>query len=170
MPLDESGNITNDRRIVAALPTLTTLVDSGAALIVMSHLGQPEGDPGQPDFRLKNKKLTMNRVAERLRQHLGRPVAKVDEVVGPTVTAAAQALKPGGVLLLENLRFHPGGEEQVMPNSPGNLPAWPTCTSNDAFGTCHRSDSSMLAVPTAMAKGKPSCRWPPCRQGIADPR
>src|SRR5262249_49842452 len=108
VPLDESGAITNDRRIAGALPTLRTLLDRGAAVIVMSHLGQPEGDPTATDFRRKNSRLTMNRVAERLRQHLARAVHKVDQVVGPEVTAAARALKPGEVLLLENLRFHPG--------------------------------------------------------------
>src|SRR5437588_9260296 len=108
VPLDEQGNISNDRRIVAALPTLRTLLDRGASLIVMSHLGQPEGDPSAPDFRQKNQRLTMDRVAGRLRERLGRPVVKIDEVVGPAATAAAQRLQPGEVLLLENLRFHPG--------------------------------------------------------------
>src|SRR5580692_8788758 len=81
VPLDEAGNITNDRRIVGALPTLRTLLDAGAALIVMSHLGQPEGDPAASDFRSKNRRLSMDRVAERLRERLGRPVVvKVNEV------------------------------------------------------------------------------------------
>ncbi len=95
VPLDESGNITNDRRIVGALPTLRALLDRGAALIVMSHLGQPEGDPAAPDFRQKNARLTMDRVAVRLRERLGRPVVKVNEVVGPEVSAAAAKLQPG---------------------------------------------------------------------------
>src|SRR6202043_2296652 len=80
VPLDKAGNVTNDRRIRAALPTLKTLLDCGAALVVMSHLG--------------------------------RPTRKVDEVVGPQATAAAQALKPGDVLVLENLRFHPGEQQK----------------------------------------------------------
>jgi phosphoglycerate kinase len=153
VPLDESGAITNDRRIVAALPTLKTLLDAGAALIVMSHLGQPEGDPGAPDFRQKNKRLTMDHVAERFRQKLGRPVTKVDEVVGPKVAAAAQALKPGEVLLLENLRFH-AGEKSKDPEFARQLASLADVYVNDAFGTCHRSDASMLAVPAAM-KGRP---------------
>ena len=98
----KSGDITNDRRIRAALPTLKTLLDAGAALIVMSHLGRPKGDP-KNDAPFK-----MDHVAARLRELLGKPVKKVDEVVGPAATAAAQALKPGEVLVLENLRFHPG--------------------------------------------------------------
>src|SRR5579884_3445122 len=89
VPLDESGHITNDRRI-------------RAALLVMSHLGRPKGDPK------KDAPFRMDRVAARLGELLGRPVRKAgDEVVGPKVTAAAQALKAGDVLLLENLRFDP---------------------------------------------------------------
>jgi phosphoglycerate kinase len=153
VPLDESGAITNDRRIVGALPTLRTLLDRGAAVIVMSHLGQPEGDPTAPDSRRKNSRLTMDRVVERLRQHLGRAVHKVDQVVGPEVTAAAQALKPGEVLLLENLRFHPG-EKSKDPAFAQQLASLADAYVNDAFGTCHRSDASMVAVPAAM-KGKP---------------
>jgi phosphoglycerate kinase len=153
VPLDHAGNITNDRRIVGALLTLRALLDRGAALVVMSHLGQPEGDPNSPDFRQKNSRLTMDRVAERLRQHLGKPVHKVDAVVGPAVTAAASALKPGEVLLLENLRFHPG-EKSKDPGFAQQLANLVDVYVNDAFGTCHRSDASMLAVPAAM-KGKP---------------
>jgi phosphoglycerate kinase len=153
VPLDEQGNISNDRRIVAAPPTLRTLLDGGAALIVMSHLGQPEGDPTAPDFRLKNARLTMDRVAARLRERLGRPVIKANEVVGPAVSAAAAKLQPGEVLLLENLRFHPGekSKDLAFAQALGDLA---DVYVNDAFGTCHRSDASMVAVPRAM-KGKP---------------
>jgi phosphoglycerate kinase len=153
VPSDEQGNISNDRRIVAALPTLRTLLDRGASLIVMSHLGQPEGDPSSPEFRQKNQRLTMDRVAARLRERLGRPVTKVDEVVGPAVTAAAQKLQSGEVLLLENLRFNPG-EKSKDAGFAGALGALADVYVNDAFGTCHRSDASMVAVPHAM-KGKP---------------
>jgi phosphoglycerate kinase len=153
VPMDEQGNISNDRRIVAALPTLRTLLDAGAAVIVMSHLGQPEGDPTAADFRQKNTRLTMDRVAARLRERLGRPVTKVDGVVGPTVSAAAARLQPGEVLLLENLRFHPG-EKSKDPAFAAELAGLADAYVNDAFGTCHRSDASMVAVPHA-AKGKP---------------
>ena len=153
VPLDEQGNISNDRRIVGALPTLRHLLDAGAALIVMSHLGQPEGDPSGPDFRQKNARLTMDRVAERLRERLGRPVLKVDEVVGPRVAAAAAKLQPGEVLLLENLRFHPGEKSKDAAFAQA-LAGLADVYVNDAFGTCHRSDASMVAVPHA-ARGKP---------------
>src|SRR5216684_4050016 len=76
VPQDEAGNITNDRRIRAALPTIRHVLDAGASAIVMSHLGRPKGDPK------KDAPFTMDRVAERLRELLGRPVHKVDEVVG----------------------------------------------------------------------------------------
>lgn len=153
VPMDAQGNITNDRRIVGALPTLRALLDGGAALIVMSHLGQPEGDPLAVDFRQKNARLTMDRVAERLRQKLGRTVVKVDEVVGSSVTTAAGKLQSGEVLLLENLRFHPGekSKDATFSQALGSLA---DVYVNDAFGTCHRSDASMVAVPASM-KGKP---------------
>jgi phosphoglycerate kinase len=149
VPQDATGAITNDRRIRAALPTLRTVLDAGASAVVMSHLGRPKGDPA------KDKLYKMDRVAERLSQLLGRPVKKVpgDEVVGPAVSAAAQALKPGEVLLLENLRFHPG-EQKGDPAFAAQLAALGDVYVNDAFGTCHRGDASMLAVPAAM-RGKP---------------
>jgi phosphoglycerate kinase len=147
VPLDAAGNVTNDRRIRAALPTLRALLDAGAGAIVMSHLGRPKGDPK------KDAAFRMDRVAERLRQLLGRPVHKVDEVVGPAVTAAARALQPGEVLLLENLRFHPG-EQAGDPAFARELAGLGDAYVNDAFGTCHRDDASMVAVPAAM-KGKP---------------
>src|SRR5215475_12577006 len=82
--LDASGNITNDRRIRAALPTLRKILDAGASAIVMSHLGRPKGDPK------KDAPFRMDRAAARLGELLGRPVKKVDEVVGPQVAAAAK--------------------------------------------------------------------------------
>jgi len=147
VPLDAEGKITNDRRIRAALPTLRTLIDGGAALIVMSHLGRPKGDPK------KDAPFRMNNAATRLGELLGKPVAKSDEVVGPKTTAAVQALKPGEVLVLENLRFHPG-EQAGDEGFARQLTALGDAYVNDAFGTCHRKDASMYAVPNAMA-GKP---------------
>jgi phosphoglycerate kinase len=147
VPLDAAGNVTNDRRIRAALPTIRSVLDAGASAVVMSHLGRPKGDPK------KDAVYRTDRVAERLRDLLGRPVHKVDEVVGPKATAAAQALKPGEVLVLENLRFHPG-EQAGDAAFARQLAALADVYVNDAFGTCHRADASMVAVPAAMA-GKP---------------
>ncbi len=147
VPLKPDGTITNDRRIQAALPTIRYVLDAGGSAIVMSHLGRPKGDPK------KDAPFTMDRVAQRLRELLGRPVAKVNEVAGPQVEAAVRALKPGEVLVLENLRFHPGeqaGDEAFA----RQLAALGDVYVNDAFGTCHRGDASMVAVPRAMV-GKP---------------
>src|SRR5262245_28630364 len=105
VPLDDEGNISNDHRIRRALPRIRPVLRAGASTIVMSHLGRPKGDPK------KDAIFKMDRVAERLRELLGKPVHKVDEVIGPAVQSAAQALKPGEVLLLENLRFHPGEQK-----------------------------------------------------------
>jgi phosphoglycerate kinase len=147
VPLDAAGNISNDRRIRAAVPTIQKLLNGGSAVIVMSHLGRPKGDPK------KDAPFKMDRVALRLRELLGKPVHKTNDVVGPTVEAAAKALKPGEVLVLENLRFHPG--EQAGDRAfAQQLAALADAYVNDAFGTCHREDASMAAVPAAMA-GKP---------------
>jgi phosphoglycerate kinase len=149
VPLDGDGNITNDRRIRGALPTIQRLLDGGAAVIVMSHLGRPKGEGDAK----KNAAGRMDRVADRLRQLLGKPVTKVNEVVGLTVDAAARTLKPGEVLVIENLRFHPG-EQTGDKGFAEQLARLADIYVNDAFGTCHRSDASMVAVPAAM-KGKP---------------
>jgi phosphoglycerate kinase len=146
VPLDPAGNITNDCRIRAALPTLKKLLDTGAAVVVMSHLGRPKGDPK------KDAPFRMNNAAARLQELLGRPVRKVDEVIGLAATAAVGALKPGDVLVLENLRFHPG-EQAGDPSFAAQLASLGDAYVNDAFGTCHRKDASMVAVPAAM-KGK----------------
>jgi phosphoglycerate kinase len=113
----------------------------------MSHLGRPKADPQ------KDAPFRMDRVAKRLYELLRKPVRKMFEVVGPTVTAAAKELMPGEVLVLENLRFHPG-EQKGDAEFAGQIAALGDVYVNDAFGTCHRSDASMVAVPAAMA-GKP---------------
>jgi phosphoglycerate kinase len=152
VPLDKkTGAVTNDRRIRAALPTINHLLGRGAAVIAMSHLGRPSGDPA------KDAPLRMDRVAARFAALLGRPVRKAaDVVVGPPVAAAAQALKPGEVLLLENLRFD-AREQKNDGEFAGQIAALGDAYVNDAFGTCHNDkDASMVAVPAAMkAQGKP---------------
>jgi len=147
VPLDAGGNISNDRRIRAAMPTIKHILDAGGSAIVMSHLGRPKGDAK------KDAPFRMNRVGQRLSQLLGRPVKKIDEIVGPGAEIAARAMKPGDVLLLENLRFHPG-EQKGDPGFAAQLASLADVYVNDAFGTCHREDASMVAVPAAM-KGKP---------------
>jgi phosphoglycerate kinase len=153
VPLDKkTGAVKNDRRIRAAIPTIKHLLDAGAAVIAMSHLGRPE--KATPEER---KNLTMDKVAVKFGELLGVPVKKAaDEVVGPAVSAAASALKPGGVLLLENLRFDPR-EQKNDTTFAGAIAALGDAYVNDAFGTCHNDkDASMVAVPAALkAAGKP---------------
>ena len=147
VPLDAEGNVTNDRRIRAALPTIQHVLQAGGSAILMSHLGRPKGDPK------KDAAFRLDRVAKRLQELLGRPVRKIDEVVGPKAEEAVRALKPGEVLVLENLRFH-RGEQAGDANFAQQLANLADVYVNDAFGTCHRSDASMVAVPAALV-GKP---------------
>src|SRR5262245_15817596 len=147
VPLDKAGNITSDRRIRAAVPTIQHILDEGGSAIVMSHLGRPKGDPK------KDAPFRMDNAAQRLEELLARPVQKADEVIGPKVETLAKELKLGQVLVLENLRFHPG-EQKGDPAFGEQLGRLADVYVNDAFGTCHRSDASMVAVPAAM-KGKP---------------
>ncbi len=147
VPQDAAGHISNDRRIRAALPTLRHILEHGASAVVMTHLGRPKGDPK------KDTAYKLDRIADRLRELLGKAVRKVDEVVGSQATAAAQALKSGEVLLLENVRFHPGEQKGDMELAK-QLAALGDVYVNDAFGTCHRPDVSMAGVPQVMA-GRP---------------
>ncbi|HEY1188133.1 MAG TPA: phosphoglycerate kinase [Gemmata sp.] len=153
VPLDKkTGAVKNDRRIRAALPTIKHLLDAGASVIAMSHLGRPEKATSE-----ERKNLTMDKVAAKFSELLGVPVAKAaDEVVGPAVAAAVAALKPGGVVLLENLRFDPR-EQKNDPEFASAIAALADAYVNDAFGTCHNDkDASMVAVPAALkAAGKP---------------
>jgi len=150
VPLDKAtGEITNDRRIRAALPTVQYLLDQGAAIIAMSHLGRPKGEP------TADKNLKMEKIAARFGELLKRPVKKAgDEVIGPESRAAALALKAGEVLLLENLRFD-AREQKNDADFAAAIAAIGDVYVNDAFGTCHNDkDASMVAVPAAMT-GKP---------------
>jgi phosphoglycerate kinase len=147
VPLDDQGHISNDRRIRAALPTIQYVLDGGASAVVMSHLGRPKGDPK------KDAIYRMDQVGRRLGELIGQPVHKVDEVIGEKAKAAALKLRPQEVLLLENLRFHPG-EQKGDPTFARALAELGDLYINDAFGTCHRTDASMVALPQAMI-GKP---------------
>lgn len=153
VPFDKkTGAVKNDRRIRGALPTIRKLLDGGASVIAMSHLGRPE--KASPEER---PLLTMDRVAARFGELLGRPVKKAaNEVVGPAVSAAAAALKPGDVLLLENLRFDPC-EQKNDPEFAAALAALGDAYVNDAFGTCQNDkDTSMVGLPAKLkAEGKP---------------
>lgn len=136
VPLDESRRITDDMRIRAAVPTIQYLLEHGAAVILCSHLGRPKG---------VTESLRLDPVAQRLEELLGRPVKKLDDCVGPEVEAAVKAMKPGDVVLLENLRFHPE-EEKNDPAFAQQLAALADVYVNDAFGTAHRAHASTAGV------------------------
>ncbi len=133
----ESGQVTDDKRIRAALPTIQYVLDQGAAVILMSHLGRPKGGP-DPAFSLKP-------VAEVLAGLLGRPVQMAPDCVGPEVEKMAKALQPGDVLMLENTRFHPGEEKNDLELAK-QMAALGDVYVNDAFGSAHRAHSSTEGV------------------------
>lgn len=135
VPLD-GITITDDRRITEAVPTIEHLRAHGAAIILCSHLGRPKGV--MPEFSLAP-------VATRLSEILGQPVRLLGDCVGPEVEAACNALKPGQVILLENVRFHPE-EEKNDPSFSALLASLADSYVNDAFGTAHRAHASTEGV------------------------
>jgi phosphoglycerate kinase len=136
VPMDK-GVVTDDKRIKAALPTIKYVLEQGASLILMSHLGRPKGGP-DPEFSLKP-------AAEVLAGILGKPVQMAPDCVGPEVEKLAKALKPGDVLMLENTRFHPGEEKNDLELAK-KMAALGDVYVNDAFGSAHRAHSSTEGV------------------------
>lgn len=137
VPRNGTGEIINDTKIKAALPTIEYILAEGAALILASHLGRPKG-------QVKDE-LRLDSVAKRLSELLGRKIHKADEVVGPKVTEAAAGLAPGDILLLENVRFHPGEAK----NEPELAKAFSDLADifvSDAFGTAHRAHASNAGI------------------------
>ena len=148
VPLDDNGNITDDRRIRMALPTIQSVLERGGKVILMSHLGRPKDAP--------DAKYSLKPTAIRLGELLGKPVAFATDTIGTDAKAKVAALQDGGVLVLENLRFQPGekkGEESFAKELAGFADVYV----NDAFGTCHRTDASMYAVPLAMGSKPKVC-------------
>jgi phosphoglycerate kinase len=157
VPQDKvTGAITNTARIAAALPTIKYALEQGASVVLMSHLGRPDGQ--------KIAKFSLKPVAAELEKLLGKPVTFLDDCVGPAVEAACAKLAPGTVVLLENLRFHieeegkvkvknADGTESKIKAEPAKEAAFRASLSklgdvfvNDAFGTAHRAHSSMVGV------------------------
>ncbi len=158
VPLDENGHITDDTRIRGALPTLKKILNDGGSLIIMSHMGKPKGKV--------NAKFSLSQIKDDVAKALGRDVKFVSDCVGPDAAAAAADLKPGEVLLLENLRFHP--EEEGKPvgidkEDPAydaakkqmkeqqkefakTLASYADVYVNDAFGTAHRKHASTAVI------------------------
>jgi phosphoglycerate kinase len=148
VPQDDSGAITDDRRIRMALPTVRSIVDRGGRAILMSHLGRPAGKGHEPAYSLAP-------VARRLAELLGRPVPLAADTGGPDSVAKAASLPAGGVLVLENVRFNKGEKKGDDAAYVAGLASLADAYVNDAFGTCHRTEASMHAVPVAMkALGK----------------
>lgn len=157
VPLDDNCKITNDGRITKALPTIKHVLDGGASLILMSHLGRPKGKP--------DAKLSLKPVAERLGELLSKDVIMAPDCVGEEVKKLADGLKPGDVMLLENLRFH--SEETIKDKAAKEdnqlreakddfareIASMADVYVDDAFGTAHRDNASMYTVP-CMMEGK----------------
>jgi phosphoglycerate kinase len=135
VPLGKDGQITSDKRIRASLPTIQYALEHGAGIVLASHLGRPKGK--------RDPQLSLAPVAERLIQLLGRPVAMAPDSIGPETTAMKP--KPGEVLLLENLRFHPE-EEANDPEFSKQLATLASVYVNDAFGTAHRAHASTVGI------------------------
>jgi len=145
VPLDANRNITDDRRIVAALPTINYLIDNGAKVILVSHLGRPETDESGKATPESVKEFNMDPVAKRLQELLGKPVTKLDDCIGDEVKNAVMAMKDGDVVLLENVRFY----KKETKNDPGfaeQLASLAEIYVNDAFGTAHRAHASTEGV------------------------
>jgi 3-phosphoglycerate kinase len=158
VPLDDNSNITSDDRIIKVLPTIKKLLDGGAAVILMSHLGRPKGQ--------RNEKNSLAPVAKRLSELLGKEVIFADDCIGEQVKSLAGALKSGDCMLLENLRFHKqetikdkAAKEdaqlrEAKDDFANQLAELADVYVDDAFGTAHRDNASMYTVPVMM-EGKP---------------
>jgi phosphoglycerate kinase len=149
VPLDDQQNVTDDRRIRMALPSINSVLERGGSLVLMSHLGRPAGEGAEPAFSLKP-------AADKLAELINAPVTFATDTVDGDAKAKVAALEPGGVVLLENLRFDKA-EKKGDAAFADVLASFGDAYCNDAFGTCHRDHASMVAVPRKMkSEGKPA--------------
>ena len=137
VPQDEKGNITEDTRIAGAVPTIKYAVEQGAKVILASHLGRPKGE--------KKPKYTMAPATRRLSQLLGKRVTQAPDCFGSDVDKMVEAMKPGDVVMLENVRFYPG-EEKNDPEFARLLANGCEIYVNDAFAVSHRAHASVEAI------------------------
>jgi len=137
VPLDENFNVTNDIRIVSSLPTIKKIISDGGKAILMSHLGRPKGKV--------NSKYSLKPAAEKLGEHLGKKVTLAPDCIGDEVNKLVNSMKPGDVVLLENLRFHEQ-EEKNDPEFAKQLAELGDIYINDAFGSAHRAHASTEGV------------------------
>lgn len=147
VPQDESGAITDDRRIRMAMPTIRSIIDRGGKAVLMSHLGRPSGKGFEQAFSLMP-------IAQRLGELLGRSVDMASDTGGTDSVKKTKALSEGGVLVLENVRFNKGEKKGDDPAYIEGLSSLADVFVNDAFGTCHRTEASMYAVAVTMKKQK----------------
>lgn len=143
VPQNDKGEITDDRRIRMALPSIKSVVDRGGKLVLISHMGRPKGEGVEAKYSLAG-------AAKRLGELLGQDVQFASDTVGGDAKAKVGGLADGQVVVLENLRFN-AGEKSGCSEFASTLASWADVYCNDAFGTCHRTDASMVAVPEAMA-------------------
>jgi phosphoglycerate kinase len=137
VPLDKQGNVTDDTRIREAVPTIKKILDGGGSVILMSHLGRPKGGPA-PEFSLKQ-------IVSSVQKHVGKPVKFAADCIGDDAFNLSENLKPGEVLLLENLRFY-AEEEKGDSVFAGKLAGHGDVYVNDAFGTAHRAHASTAII------------------------
>src|SRR5512138_1268555 len=137
VPQDDKGNITEDTRISGAVATIRYAVEQGAKVILASHLGRPKGE--------KKSKYTMAPASKRLSQLLGKKVTQAPDCFGPDVDMLVEAMKPGDIVMLENVRFYPG-EEKNDPDFAAQLVNGCEIYVNDAFAVSHRAHASVEAI------------------------
>ena len=145
VPLDENLQVTDDRRVRSAVPTIKSIIDRGGKAILLSHLGRPKAGP--------EKKFSLRPAAEVLSKLLGKPVPLASDCVGPQAALTIERMKEGDVVLLENTRFHKE-EEKNDPTFAAKMADLGDLYVNDAFGTAHRQHASTYGVPEKLGAGK----------------
>ena len=152
VPLDDAGHITDDTRILAALPTLEYAIAKGAKIVLASHLGRPKGSADR-------EKLSLEPVASALMTLLKKEIILVEEPSSEATKHLLAGLKPSQMIMLENLRFDLG-EEKNDREFASHMAAFSEIYINDAFGASHRAHASIVGLPEQMDKRGTPSRWP----------